>query len=119
LETTQRTCGSKLGEFAVGYSKQASIDGFRVVRTWGTTRWTQRFERRGLYGWDLRSQWNTETEASRRRKAQRTAERDTKLYPSSGPLWWGKAPTSCLLVLRRDTSRGVQGLGYRALTGRM
>jgi hypothetical protein len=50
--------------------------------------------------------------------AQRTAERDTELYPGSGPSWWGKTPTSCLLVLQRDTSRGVQGLGYRALTGR-
>jgi hypothetical protein len=49
---------------------------------------------------------------------QRTVERDTELYPGSGPSWWGKTPTSCLLVLRRNTSRGVQGLGYRALAGR-
>jgi hypothetical protein len=47
--------------------------------------------------------------------ALHTAERDAELYPGSGPSWWGKAPTSCLLVLRRDTSRGVQGLGYKAL----
>jgi hypothetical protein len=50
--------------------------------------------------------------------AQHTAERDAELYPGLGPSWWGKTPTSCLLVLRRDTSRGVQGLGYRALAGR-
>jgi hypothetical protein len=25
------------------------VGGFRVARTWGTTRWTQRFERSGLY----------------------------------------------------------------------
>jgi hypothetical protein len=49
--------------------------------------------------------------------ALRTAERDAELYPGSGPLWWGNTPTSCLLVLQRDTSRGVQGLGYKALAG--
>jgi hypothetical protein len=49
--------------------------------------------------------------------ALRTAERETEIYPGSGPSWWGKTPTSCLLVLRRDTSRGVQGLGYKALAG--
>jgi hypothetical protein len=49
--------------------------------------------------------------------AQRTAEKETELYPGSGPSWWGKTPTSCLLVLQRDTSRGVQGLGYKALAG--
>jgi hypothetical protein len=48
---------------------------------------------------------------------QRTAERETELYPGSGPSWLGKTPTSCLLVLQRDTSRGVQGLGYKALAG--
>jgi hypothetical protein len=28
--------------------KEKVVDGFRVARTWGTTRWTQRFKRRGL-----------------------------------------------------------------------
>jgi hypothetical protein len=46
--------------------------------------------------------------------AQHTAERDAELYPGSGPSWRGKTPTSCLLALRCDTSRGVQGLGYKA-----
>jgi hypothetical protein len=32
------------------------VDGFRVARTRGTTRWTQRFERRGLNVGDLGSQ---------------------------------------------------------------
>jgi hypothetical protein len=43
------------------------VDGFRVARTRGTMRWTQRFERRGLNVGDLGSQRNTVTEASRRR----------------------------------------------------
>jgi hypothetical protein len=34
-----------------------------------------------------RSRRNTATEASRRRRAQRTTERDTELYPGSGPSW--------------------------------
>jgi hypothetical protein len=42
------------------------VDGFRVARTRGTTRRTQRFERRGLNVGDLRSQRNMVTEASRR-----------------------------------------------------
>jgi hypothetical protein len=44
-----------------------NVDGFRVARTWGTTRRTQRFERRGLNVRDLRSQQNTVTEASSHR----------------------------------------------------
>jgi hypothetical protein len=31
------------------YDNYGSVGGFRVTRTWGTTRRTQRFERRGLY----------------------------------------------------------------------
>jgi hypothetical protein len=34
-----------------------------------------------------RSQRNTATEASRLRRAQRTIDRDTELYPGSGPSW--------------------------------
>jgi hypothetical protein len=49
--------------------------------------------------------------------ALRTAERDAELYPGSGPSWRGNTPTSCLLVFQRETSRGVQGLGYKALAG--
>jgi hypothetical protein len=59
-----------------------------------------------------RSQRNTVMGASRCRRAQ------TKIYLGSGPSWWGKTPTSCLLVLWRDNSRGVQGLVYKALIGR-
>jgi hypothetical protein len=33
-----------------------NVDGFRVARTRGTMRWTQRFERRGLNVGDLRLQ---------------------------------------------------------------
>jgi hypothetical protein len=44
-----------------------SFDGFRVARTRGTTRRTQRFEHRGLTVGDLGSQRNTVTEASSRR----------------------------------------------------
>jgi hypothetical protein len=33
-----------------------AVDGFRVARTWGTTRRTQRFERMGLNVGDLGSQ---------------------------------------------------------------
>jgi hypothetical protein len=45
-------------------------------------------------------------------------ESDTELYLGIGPSWWGKNPTCYLLVLHYDTSRGLQGLGYKALTGR-
>jgi hypothetical protein len=37
-------------------SSGISVDGFRVARTRGTTRWTQGFERRGLNVGDLGSQ---------------------------------------------------------------
>jgi hypothetical protein len=43
------------------------VDGFFVARTWGTTRQTQGFERRGLNVGDFRSQRNTVTEASSHR----------------------------------------------------
>jgi hypothetical protein len=43
-----------------------NVDGFRVARTRGTTRQTQRFERRGLNVGDLGSQQNTVTEVSSR-----------------------------------------------------
>jgi hypothetical protein len=46
-------------------------------------------------------------------------QRETPSFTQvQGPRGEVKPPTSCLLVLRRDTSRGVQGLGYRALAGR-
>jgi hypothetical protein len=44
-----------------------NVDGFCVARTRGTTRQTQRFERRGLNVGDLGSQRNTVMEASSRR----------------------------------------------------
>jgi hypothetical protein len=44
-----------------------SVDGFRVTRTRGTMRRSQRFERRGLNVGDLGSQRNTVTKASSRR----------------------------------------------------
>jgi hypothetical protein len=44
-----------------------SVDGFRVARTRGTMRRTQRFERRGLNVGDLGSQQNTVMEASSHR----------------------------------------------------
>jgi hypothetical protein len=47
--------------------QEGGVDGFHVARTRGTTRRTQRFERRGLNMGDLGSQRNTVTEASRRR----------------------------------------------------
>jgi hypothetical protein len=30
-----------------------AVGGFRIARTRGITRWTQRFKRRGLYAWNL------------------------------------------------------------------
>jgi hypothetical protein len=51
------------------------IDGFRVARTRGTTRRTQRFERRGLNVWDLGSQRNTVTKASSVERATHCRER--------------------------------------------
>jgi hypothetical protein len=47
-----------------GMSTDPGVDGFCVARTWGTTRRTQRFERRGLNVGDLGSQQNMVTEAS-------------------------------------------------------
>jgi transposase-like protein len=43
--------GIKLKFASVAHPKTNGqvVDGFRVARTWGTTRRTQRFERRGLY----------------------------------------------------------------------
>jgi hypothetical protein len=72
----------KTGNWHCGIS---FVNGFCVARTRGTTRRTQRFERRGLYARDLGLQRNTVTEASRRQNAQRTTERDTEPYPGSGP----------------------------------
>jgi hypothetical protein len=43
------------------------VIGFCVARTRGTTRWTQRFERRGLNMGDVGSQQNTVMEASSHR----------------------------------------------------
>jgi hypothetical protein len=51
--------------------KVVDVRGFRVARTRGTTRRTQRFERRGLYGWDL---YRNET---RRWKPRDTGEHNT------------------------------------------
>jgi hypothetical protein len=47
-----------------GMLTDPGVDGFRVARTWGTTRRTQRFERRGLNVGDLGSQRNMMMEAS-------------------------------------------------------
>jgi hypothetical protein len=55
------------------------VDGFRVARTRGTTRRTQRFERRGLNVGDLRSQRNTVTEASIVGRATHCREGDRAL----------------------------------------
>jgi hypothetical protein len=56
-----------------------SVDGFRVARMWGTTRWTQRFEHRGLNVSDLGSQQNTAVEASRR-QTHNTLPRETPSF---------------------------------------
>jgi hypothetical protein len=71
----------------------------------------------GGWTWEILDRNETRWRKPRVSNAQRTAERGTELYPGLGPSWWGKTPTSCLLVLQRDTSRGVQGLGYKALVG--
>jgi hypothetical protein len=57
----------------------ADVDGFCVARTRGTTRWTQRFERRGLNVGDLGSQRNTMTKASSRR-THNTLQRGTPSF---------------------------------------
>jgi hypothetical protein len=49
-----------------------SVKGFRVARTRGTTRWTQRFERRGLYAWDL------DRNETRRRKPRDTGKHNAR-----------------------------------------
>jgi hypothetical protein len=56
-----------------------TVDGFRVARTRGTTRRTQRFERRGLNVGDLGSQRNTVTEASSHR-THNTLQRETPSF---------------------------------------
>jgi hypothetical protein len=55
------------------------VDGFRVARTRGTTRQTQRFERRGLNVGDLGSQRNTVMEVSSRRP-HNTLQRGTPIF---------------------------------------
>jgi hypothetical protein len=55
------------GELLNPLIRKKTVDGFRVARTRGTTRRTQRFERRGLNVGDLGLQRNTVTEASSRR----------------------------------------------------
>jgi hypothetical protein len=56
-----------------------NVDGFHVTRTRGTTRRTQRFERRGLNVGDLGSQQNTVTEASSHR-THHTLQRGTPSF---------------------------------------
>jgi hypothetical protein len=56
-----------------------NVDGFHVARTWGTTRRTQRFERRGLNVGDLGSQWNTVMEASSR-QTHNALQRETPSF---------------------------------------
>jgi hypothetical protein len=55
------------------------VDGFRVARTRGTTRRTQRFVRRGLNMGDLGSQQNTVAEDSRRR-THNALQRETSSF---------------------------------------
>jgi hypothetical protein len=57
----------------------AYVDGFRVARTRGTTRWTQRFERRGLNVGDLGLQQNMVTEASSR-QTHNALQRETPSF---------------------------------------
>jgi hypothetical protein len=57
----------------------ADVDGFRVARTRGTTRRTQRFERRGLNVGDLGSQQNMVMEASSHRM-HNTLQRGTPSF---------------------------------------
>jgi hypothetical protein len=100
------------------HEKEYNFRGISCRKNMGYHTMDPRIRTQGAIRVRSRSQWNTVMEASRRQRAQRTIERDTELYPGSGPSLWGKTPTSCLLVLWRDTSRGVQGIRYRALTGR-
>jgi hypothetical protein len=66
-------------------SQEKSVDGFRVARTWGTTRRTQRFERTGLNVGDLGSQRNTVTEASSRRTHNALQRETPSLTQVQGP----------------------------------
>jgi hypothetical protein len=66
------------------------VDGFHVARTRGTTRRTQRFERRGLNMGDLGSQQNTVTEASSR-QTHNALQRETPRFTQvQGPCGEGK-----------------------------
>jgi hypothetical protein len=71
----------------------SSVDGFRVARTRGTTRRTQRFERRGLNVGDPGSQRNMVMEASRRR-THHALQRET---PSFTQVQGPRGEVKCLL----------------------
>jgi hypothetical protein len=78
------------------------VDGFRVARTRGTTRWTQRFERRGMNVGDLGSQRNTVTEASRRRMhntLQRGRCQALPRFRAVTPQPWDQGGTSVLSAI--------------------
>jgi hypothetical protein len=62
-----------------GNAQHPTVDGFCVARTRGTTRRTQRFERRGLDVGDLGLQRNTVMEASSRRM-HNTLQRGTPSF---------------------------------------
>jgi hypothetical protein len=62
-----------------------TVDGFRVARTRGTSRRTQRFERRGLNVGDLGSQRNTVTEASRHQMHHALQRETPSLTQVQGP----------------------------------
>jgi hypothetical protein len=68
------------------YKKELVVDGFHVARTWGTTRRTQRFERRGLNMGDLRSQRNTMMEALSRRTHNALLRGTPSFTQVQGPL---------------------------------
>jgi hypothetical protein len=86
-------CGNQ-GHYANNYPKTIKdngnyngVGGFHVARTRGTTRRTQRIRTQGAIRVRSRVRPNTVTEDSTRRRAHRTIESDTKLYPGSGLSW--------------------------------
>jgi hypothetical protein len=57
----------RINDVLIMVNNNLVVNGFHVTRTRGTTRWTQRFECRGLNVGDLGSQQNTVMEALRHR----------------------------------------------------
>jgi hypothetical protein len=64
-----------------------NFGGFRVARTQGTTRRTQRIRTQGAIHVRSREQRSTAMEDLTCRRAHRMIESDTDFYPGSGPSW--------------------------------